>query len=75
MMPSELSNMVTHTEIPQFDRVISASRQECIEGIVVSEGSLVEFYRVCMPLVAIVDGANGFVCICIVDNQLFVRTA
>ena len=57
VMASEFTNVVTNTEIPQLDSAISASSQECIERIIVSERPLIKFDCVRMPLVAIINRA------------------
>ena len=71
-MPSELSDMVSNTQIPELDSAISAASQEGIEGIIVTERPLVKFDCVSVPLVAVIDRAQDFVFIGIVYDQLFI---
>ena len=75
MMPSEFSDRITYSQVPEFDSVVCTSCEESIKCIVIAEGTLVKFDRVGMSLVIIVHSTDGLVRICIIDNQFFIRTA
>ncbi len=74
VVPCEFSDWITNTKIPEFDRIVSTTCQECVKRIIITESALIKFDSVSMSLVLVIDGAQGLICVRIVNYQLFVRT-
>jgi len=69
----ELSDGVSYSKVPKFDHVVSTTRQESVESIVVSEGALVKLNSVRMSLVAITHISDCLVRVGIINYKLLVR--
>ena len=74
VMACEFSHRVTHPKIPKLNRIVCTPSQESVKGISIDKGTLVKLDRVRVALVSIINGTYCLVSICIVYNQLFIRT-
>ena len=67
-MAVELPDRGADPKVPKFDEVVRARRQECVVGLTVVIGALIEFDGVDVSLVAVVHRLYGLVRIRIVDH-------
>ena len=72
VLACKLAHWITYSQIPQLDRAVSATSQKRIKRINISERAFVEFYSVCVALVAIVHSPYWLICASVVDYEFFV---
>ena len=68
----ELSDGVSYSKVPKFDHVVSTTREESVESIVVSKGALVKFNSVRMSLVTVTHVSDCLVSVGVINYKFLV---